>query len=111
MRELSTSTGRVAYLPLEEVVSAKDIARLPFVVRVFLENVLRYQGCGAEERHIDLLLRFPEASADEFPFHPARIVLQDFTGVPSVADLAALRAAVDRHGGDPQKVNPKIPVD
>jgi aconitate hydratase len=78
---------------------------------VFLENVLRHQNRGAERKHIDTLLGYPEPSADEFPFHPARVLLQDLTGVPAVADLAALRAAVARHGGPPQAVNPKIPVD
>ncbi len=80
-------------------------------MRVLLENVLRHQGRGADPAHIELLLGYPQSSSDEFPFHPARVVLQDFTGVPCVADLAALRAAVARLGGDPTAVNPKIPVD
>lgn len=96
---------------MDDAAPSVQIARLPFVLRVFLENVLRHQGRGAEERHIDLLLGFPQASPEEFPFHPARVILQDFTGVPSVADLAALRAAVHRLGGDPESVNPRIPVD
>jgi aconitate hydratase len=93
------------------VAPADDLARLPFVVRVFLENVLRHQGQGAAPEHIEMLLRYPETSAEEFPFYPARVLLQDLTGVPAVADLAALRAAVSRHGGPAQSVNPKIPVD
>ncbi|MGH2758484.1 MAG: aconitate hydratase, partial [Actinomycetota bacterium] len=111
MRTLETAAGTVTYWPLEETADPTELARLPFVVRVFLENVLRHQSGGAEPAHIRLLLGFPEAPPEEFPFHPARVVLQDFTGVPSVADLAALRAAVQRLGGDPQAVNPKIPVD
>jgi len=111
IRTLDTAAGPVSYWPLTEAAEPDRIARLPFVVRVFLENVLRNQGRGTDPDHVALLLGFPEAPAEEFPFHPARVVLQDFTGVPAVADLAALRAAVDRLGGDPEAVNPKIPVD
>ncbi len=111
IRTLDTAAGAVSYYPLDEAAPPDRIAALPFVLRVFLENVLRHQGRGADASHIDLLLGFPQAPPDEFPFHPARVILQDFTGVPAVADLAALRAAVDRLGGPPQAVNPTIPVD
>ncbi len=111
IRTLESPSGPVSYWPLDDVAGADELARLPFIVRVFLENVLRHQGRGAERKHVDMLLRYPETSPGEFPFHPARVLLQDLTGVPAVADLAALRAAVARHGGPSQAVNPKIPVD
>ncbi len=96
---------------LADAAPSDQIARLPYVVRVFLENVLRHQGAGATDAHVRLLLDWNSASHDEFPFFPARVILQDFTGVPCVVDLAALRSAVARLGGDVKSVNPKIPVD
>jgi len=81
------------------------------VVRVFLENALRHLGHGATDAHVRLLLDWNGTSSEEFPFFPARVILQDFTGVPCVVDLAALRSAVARLGGDVKSVNPKIPVD
>jgi len=101
----------LSYTRLAEAAGADTIAGLPYVVRVFLENVLRHQGAGATDAHIRLLLDWNSGSSDEFPFFPARVILQDFTGVPCVVDLAALRSAVARLGGDVRSVNPKIPVD
>jgi aconitate hydratase len=101
----------LAYTRLQDAAPADQIARLPYVVRVFLENVLRHQGAGATDAHVRQLLDWNSASSDEFPFFPARVILQDFTGVPCVVDLAALRSAVARLGGDVRSVNPKIPVD
>ncbi len=98
-------------MPLTDAADENRLARLPYTLRVFLENVLRNQGRGATQEHLDALLRWPDAGNAEFPYLPARVVLQDFTGVPAVADLAALRAAVSRLGGDAQLVNPRIPVD
>jgi aconitate hydratase len=101
----------LTYTRLADAAPAERIARLPYVVRVFLENVLRHQGDGATDAHVRLLLDWDSGSSDEFPFFPARVILQDFTGVPCVVDLAALRSAVARLGGDVRSVNPKIPVD
>jgi aconitate hydratase len=78
---------------------------------VFLENVLRHQGRGASDEHVAILLDRKASLSKEFPFFPARVILQDLTGVPCVADLAALREAVARLGGDAKRVNPKVPVD
>jgi len=90
------------------------ISRLPFSIRVLLEAALRNcDGYVVTEENVRQLASW-NASApakDEIPFHPARVVMQDFTGVPAVVDLAAMRAAMQRLGGDPQKVNPLIPVD
>ncbi len=91
-----------------------DIDRLPFSIKVLLESVLReYDDYVVREKDIELLAGYNAANPaqEEIPFKPARVVLQDFTGVPSVVDLAALRSAMARAGGDPQKINPVVPVD
>lgn len=93
---------------------AADLAPLPYVVRILLESVVRRQRHPAfQEHHAAGLLGWrPQADAGaEFPFCPARVLLQDFTGVPCVADLAALRDAVAAAGRDPRQVEPLIPVD
>jgi aconitate hydratase A / 2-methylisocitrate dehydratase len=111
IRTLDIPGGDVGYWPLDEAASAPDLARLPYVVRVFLENVLRHQGRGATQEHVGILLERSKAPRSEFPFFPARVILQDFTGVPCVADLAALRSAAARLHADPKAVNPRVPVD
>ncbi|HJR18218.1 MAG TPA: aconitate hydratase AcnA [Actinomycetota bacterium] len=108
---LEVAGGSVGIARLDRVVESDLVARLPYVVRLFLENALRHQGRGAEAVHLDALSGFPSGDAVEFPFFPGRVVLQDFTGVPCVADLAAMRGAVARLGGDPARVNPVIPAD
>ncbi|MEX1019412.1 MAG: aconitate hydratase AcnA [Litorilinea sp.] len=91
-----------------------DISRLPFSIKVLLEAALRQaDGFEITQDAVETIARWsPEtAGSVEIPFKPARVVLQDFTGVPSVVDLAALRNAMARLGGDPNKVNPLVPVD
>ena len=91
-----------------------NISRLPFSIRVLLEAALRQaDGFEITESAVETIANWgPETAGQvEIPFKPARVVLQDFTGVPSVVDLAALRDAMARLGGDPRKVNPLVPVD
>ncbi len=91
-----------------------DLDRLPFSVRVLLENALRWCGQGVvTEDHVRTLAGWKATQADrpEFPFMPARVVLQDFTGVPCVVDLAAMRDAMAEMGGDPDRINPVVPCD
>lgn len=90
-----------------------SIARLPFSIRILLENVLRnYDGFSITDEHINTLLNWSGQPVDkDIPFKPARILMQDFTGVPAVVDMASLRAEFVRHGKDGQKINPAIPVD
>jgi aconitate hydratase len=91
-----------------------DLDRLPFSIRVLLENALRHAGRGfAAEAHVRELAGWrPSAkSRGEIPFMPARVVLQDFTGVPCVVDLAAMRDAMARMHGDPARINPVVPCD
>lgn len=90
------------------------IDRLPFSIKILLENVLRNQdGHHFKEDDVHHLASWDAQHHRpvEIPFSPARVILQDFTGVPSLVDLAALRSAIARMGGDPQKINPKVPVD
>ena len=108
---LETSGGTVSIFRLDRVIDASKVARLPYVVRVFLENVLRRRGSGAEQQHLDAIASWPGDAPAEFPFFPARVILQDFTGGPCVADLAAMRSAMSRLGGRPGRVNPIIPAD
>ena len=90
-----------------------EISRLPFSIKVLLEAALRqYDGKSVTQEHIEQLASWTRnESRKEIGFKPARIVLQDFTGVPAVVDLAALRSAMSRVGGNPERINPLIPVD
>ncbi|MCM3357330.1 aconitate hydratase AcnA [Psychrobacillus sp. MER TA 171] len=91
-----------------------NVSRLPYSIKVLLESVLRqHDGYVIKDEHVEQLAKWgkdadPEA---EVPFKPSRVVLQDFTGVPVVVDLAALRSAMNEMGGNPDKINPAIPVD
>ena len=91
-----------------------DIDRMPFSIKVLLEALLRNEdGFVVTADDIKKLAAYDakNPAQDEVPFMPARVVLQDFTGVPAVVDLAALRSAMDRMGGDPNEINPHVPVD
>lgn len=90
-----------------------NIEKLPFSIRILLENALRnYDGFSVTKENIETLLNWaPKGSDKDIPFKPARVLMQDFTGVPAVVDIAALRAEVARRGKDPDTINPLIPVD
>jgi aconitate hydratase len=91
-----------------------DVARLPFSLKVLLENLLRHEGDGTvSSRDIEALASWrPEAEPSvEIAFAPARVLMQDFTGVPAVVDLAAMRDAMAAMGGEPQKINPLVPAE
>lgn len=112
----STSAGQVGIyriLRLEQQ-GLGAVSRLPYSIRILLEAVLRNcDGYSVSEEDVRNLVAWNAASPAkvEIPFKPARVVLQDFTGVPAVVDLAAMRSAMRRLGGDPKKINPLIPVD
>ncbi len=99
---------------LEALQSSYDVARLPFSLKVLLENLLRNEdGIGIRAEDIEALATW-DAKAEpskEIAFTPARVILQDFTGVPCVVDLAALRDAMAEMGGDPAAINPLVPVE
>ncbi len=91
-----------------------QIRRLPFSLKILLENLLRNEnGLSVRAEDIEALARW-NASAEpdrEISFMPARVLMQDFTGVPCVVDLAAMRDAMQKLGGDPRRINPLVPVE
>jgi aconitate hydratase len=101
-------------IDLNKLPSSANINRLPFCLKILLENLLRCEdGISVRKKDIEALLNWsPKAiPEDEISFTPARVILQDFTGVPSIVDLAAMRDAMKALGGDPEKINPLSPVD
>src|SRR5699024_7013332 len=90
-----------------------DIGKLPFSIRILLENALRnYDGFGVTKEHMETLINWsPNTEGEDIPYKPARILMQDFTGVPAVVDIAAIRSEVERKNEDPNKINPLVPVD
>ena len=89
-----------------------DVFSLPFSIRVMLESLLRNAGGKfVSEEDVEALAAWPESVGGELPYLPARVVMQDFTGVPAVVDLAAMRSAMENVGGDPKKINPLVPTD
>jgi aconitate hydratase len=109
LAEGSVDAYQLAWLAEREDV---ELARLPHTVKILLEGVLRRAAEGHADPTIPArLAHWPEDAPEEFPFMPARVLMQDFTGVPAVVDLAALRSAIARGGGDPTRANPVIPAD
>src|SRR5690606_38481148 len=111
-----TGNGKAGIYRLSKLEDAGlgQMASLPYSIRVLLEAAVRNcDGRIVREQDVKNLAQWQaEAPAkEEIPFMPARVVLQDFTGVPAVVDLAAMRSAMKRLGGDPRKINPLIPAD
>ena len=114
--KLSTAAGEVWIYRLDrlEAAGVGAVSRLPFTIKVLLEAALRnLDGYLVSEDDAAGLAGWNAAAATEaeVPFMPARVVLQDFTGVPSLVDLAALRSAMARMGKDPRRIEPRIPAD
>ena len=112
LKKLALNSGRaVHYHSLEGL---PGIERFPFSIKVVLESLIRFQGHPAyRPEHVTSFAQWrPDTEeGEEFPLQPARVLFQDFTGVPCIADLAALRSAMQRAGKDPARVEPLIPVD
>ncbi len=111
---LKTKYNAYQIYRLDKLSKHGQIDRLPYSIRVLLENVLRnVDGHAIKEEDVIRLAGYnpKNVGVAELPFKPARVLLQDFTGVPAVVDLAALRSAMKRMGGDPRKINPLVPVD
>ena len=111
---LSTPQGEMHYYSLSALKKFGDVDRLPYSIKVLLESVLRnVDGRVYTEEHVKAIAASDpkRQSEEEIPFMPGRVVLQDFTGVPCVVDLAAMRGAMQRMGGDPKRVNPLVPCD
>lgn len=116
IREFETSSGKHAsYASLHALEESEDIAlsSLPYSIRILLEAALRKcDGFLVSKEDVKRIASWsPTQSPAEIPFMPSRVILQDFTGVPAVVDIAALRDAMVALGGDPSKVNPQVPVD
>ena len=113
---LDTRQGPLTYYRLSrlEETSNLQLAHLPFSIRILLENVLRnHDGQLVTEEDVLTVAGWNPGDLPqrEVPFMPARVLLQDFTGVPAIVDLASMRSAVQRMGGDPRRINPVVPVD
>lgn len=114
--ELEVGGKKYEYFRLQglEENGVGEISRLPYSMKVLLEAAVRqYDGRAITAEHVEQLARWADIQDlnKEVPFKPSRIVLQDFTGVPAVVDLASMREAVKRAGGDPERINPLVPVD
>ena len=115
-RQFDHTTGDVAWYSLPALAKKQGaaLARLPYSIRVLLESALRnHDGFKITDADVDRLLRWsPKSAGDvEIAFKPARVVLQDFTGVPAMVDLAAMRDAMKRMGKDYRMINPLVPCD
>jgi aconitate hydratase len=111
-----TGSGKAYYYRLSKLqeLGHGNIETMPFSIKVMLEALLRNEnGYDVTENDVKALAAYDAKNPlqVEIPFKPARVILQDFTGVPAVVDLAALRSAMKRMGGDPQRINPLVPVD
>ncbi len=115
-RSTMTVGGKeIAYYSLAKAAEKiGDISRLPYSLKVLLENLLRFEDGGftVSQEHIQKLADWQKnpVTGEEIQYRPGRVLLQDFTGVPCVVDLAAMRDAISKLGGDTQKINPQVPV-
>jgi aconitate hydratase len=112
--ELKTGHGKYTIHRIDKLNKYGKIDQLPYSIKVLLEAVVRTcDGHAVTEDDVKRLAGYnaKKVGEVELPFKPARVILQDFTGVPAVVDLAAMRSAMKRMGGDPQKINPLVPVD
>ena len=110
--KIDTPRGKASYYELSSKRLGYELDSLPYSIRVLLENSLRFSGSvpGATEA-VDLLSEWPKSIGQDLPFMPSRVLLQDYTGVPLIVDLAAMRSAAARRGIDPSTVNSQVPVD
>ncbi|MCL5964664.1 MAG: aconitase family protein, partial [Deinococcus sp.] len=114
-KSLSTKMGTVHYYDIQELEKqgAAQVSKLPFSIKVMLESLLRNED-GYQVTRDDVLALAkwrPEPGEVNVPLKLSRVVLQDFTGVPAVVDLASMRSALKKLGGDPERINPVVPSD
>lgn len=115
-KSLKVANKEYKYFSLDEAARqlGKDISKLPFSLKILLENLLRFEdGNTVKEQDLTTVIDslHDENQRTEISFRPSRVLMQDFTGVPTVVDLAAMRDAIVKKGGDPKKINPLVPVD
>ena len=113
-QKLTSGGNEYTYYSLEKLDEQVDanVFSLPFSLRTILESLLR--NCGGkfvDEEAVESLASWPENVGEELAYLPARVIMQDFTGVPAIVDLAAMRSAMQSVGGDPAKINPLVPTD
>lgn len=113
-KTLKTNKEELTYFSLPELQKqGRNVEKMPFSIRILLENALRnYDDFSVTKDHLESILNWKPAKSDkDVAFKPARVLMQDFTGVPAVVDIASLRSEMARKGGDASKINPLIPVD
>lgn len=113
-KKIETPAGSYTYYSLSELAAqGNNIESLPFSIRILLENILRnLNGGSINESHLESVLAWGSGDQNaEIPFLPARVLMQDFTGVPAVVDFASIRSEVARRGKDSKLINPHVPVD
>ena len=113
-KQLLPQFGTQKYFSLFELSKKKPVVKkLPYSIRILLENVIRnYDGFAVTEEHLETVLDWKNtAGIKDIPYSPARVLMQDFTGVPAVVDIASIRAEVARKGKDTSKTNPIVPAD
>ena len=116
VKQLKVNGSSYSYFDILELSKQgfAEINRLPYSIRILVENLLRkLDGKIVREKDLRAITDWQKtyAAPVEIPYHPARVLMQDFTGVPAVVDLAAMRDAVKKLGGNPAKVNPQVPVE
>ena len=116
VKTLQSGGGKYRYHSLKAAAEAglTGVAELPFTIKVLLENLLRKEDSDSVKREDIVAVanwQPQQTQTAEISYSPARVLMQDFTGVPAIVDLAAMRDAVAKNGGDPAKINPQIPVD
>jgi aconitate hydratase len=114
LTELKLDGESYGYYSLEKLAGSFDLTTLPFAQKILLENLLRHEdGIDITKADIELVATWnpQDEPANEISFTPARVLLQDFTGVPAVVDLAAMRDAVSNLGGEARQINPLSPVE
>jgi aconitate hydratase len=114
IKSFASPSGKIKYFSLKELTKENyNIEKFPFSIRILLENIIRnYNGFSVNDEHLQTILNWkPKPTSKEIPYLPARVLMQDFTGVPSVVDIASIRSEVKRKNKNPDKINPQIPVD
>ena len=114
IKSFISPSGKIKYFSLKELNKKNyNIEKFPFSIRILLENIIRnYNGFSVTDEHLETILNWkPKPPAKEISYLPARVLMQDFTGVPSVVDIASIRSEVKRKNRNPDKINPQIPVD
>ena len=111
---ITTPLGKFKYFYLGELYKdGHDVEEFPFSIRILLENVIRnFNNSSFNKTHLDNILNWnPKQTHKEIPYLPARVLMQDFTGVPSIVDIASIRSEVARKNKNPKLINPQVPVD